>query len=418
MHRLLVIGIAISLGAGAFACDKDWLHDLPPEIQRIAHRTMQEKEKESPQTAPHESQANAPKPDAKLRKELDDDIAMGKEIAGKVAKELKMSTSQPMVDRVRRIGKELSEVANQVHVIAPWGEKRFTQFDYTFEVLEGNDVNAFSIPGGFIYIYEGLIKYAETDHELAGVIAHEIAHASFRHVATLQREYSKMQAVTLPLILISLLTGTDSGQKVAMGTNLLEQAVGSGWSIKAEKAADFGGLEYLYRSKYSPVGMLTFMERLAFDERNQMNVDWGIFRTHPPNKERARDIYNFLMSRDVKVSRSLTSTTFRAMDVEELDLSHSIKVLGKRIVTFSGDGAAARSNEAAIKLNTFFDSVPRLFEVELRGATLYGRGEALFTVHEHDAKAKNLTTEEYAKQVMTELKAAVFDLSYRTLIQG
>ena len=68
-------------------------------------------------------------------------------------------------------------------------------------------MNAFSLPGGYVFVFDGLVKYSESDDELAGVLAHEICHAKFRHVATLDKEASKLQAISLPAILIAIFSG-------------------------------------------------------------------------------------------------------------------------------------------------------------------------------------------------------------------
>ncbi len=116
---------------------------------------------------------------------------------------------------MRLIGGELAAIANASKVRTTWGDKRLNPFEYTFKVVE-EDVNAFSLPGGYIYIYEGLVKYAESDDELAGVLAHEIAHASMRHVATMQREAGKLSAMQNPLILAAILIGGAKGGDAMM----------------------------------------------------------------------------------------------------------------------------------------------------------------------------------------------------------
>lgn len=399
--------LSASLMTSCHACDA--CGALPPSVEAIIQEVSQE------QKAVEEN------PLLKVmtpRKDLDSDIAMGKEVAERVRKEMKLSTSTQMTERVKRIGNEIAAIANRTHIVAPWGDKRFSPFEYSFEVIEGDDINAFSLPGGFIFVYEGLIKYAETDHELAGVIAHEIAHASFRHVATLQAESSRLQSLTIPLILVSLLSGTDTGQKTAIATNLLETAVGSGWSVKAEEAADYGGLNYMLASNYDPVGSLTFMERLAFDAGSSEGIDWGIFRTHPPSKNRAQDMIRFLLKRNIPIRRSTASTTFRAIRVDELDGTYSIRILGEKIVTLAGETSLVRANAAVDRLNAFLDSVPGIFQVSLDGtARLLGDQTPLIEFASEDAAHLKVSEADLAQRALNELKSAIFDLRRRTLAQ-
>ncbi len=355
------------------------------------------------------------KAEANHKKDIEDDIKLGKEVAVDITKEMKSSTNQEMIDRVNRIGTELAQIANGNKVTVPWGDPRLNKFPYTFTVLQGGDVNAFSIPGGYIYVYEGLINYAETDHELAGVLAHEISHAAFRHLATLQREQSKLQAITLPLILLSLLSGTNSGQGIATGASLYNQAKGSGWSVNAENAADYGAVQYLMLAggKYQPVGMLTFIERLAYDERNRPQYDWGIYRTHPPSKERANSINKALISFNLPRQRSISSTTFQALVKPGQDASQEVWLNGTKIVTFNGLNAKTRSNEAAEKLTRFVDSTPRIFEVGQRGAAVIGGNNEIFEFDDDDEQIQKLTKEALASQASKALKQAIYGLNFK-----
>ncbi len=401
--------LACALASAHIGCPECSEHALPPEVTAIVHQVQEEQK---------QAEENPLLKVTTPKKELDADVAMGKDVAERVRKEMKLSTSAQMTDRVKRIGNEIAAIANRMHVVAPWGDKRFSPFEYSFEVIEGEDINAFSLPGGFIFVYEGLIKYAETDHELAGVIAHEIAHASFRHVATLQKESSKLQSFTIPLILVALLSGTDTGQKAAVATNLFETAIGSGWSVKAEEAADYGGLNYMVNSNYDPVGALTFMERLAFDAGSSEGIDWGIFRTHPPSKNRAQDMIRFLLKRDLPIHRSRTSTTFRAIRVDELDGTYSIRLLGEKVVTMAGPTSQARADQAIERLNVFLDTLPGIFQVSLSGtATLKGDHQPLIELTPEDAAYSKLSEQALAQRVLSEMKSALFDLRRRTLVQ-
>src|SRR6202043_1532595 len=106
-------------------------------------------------------------------KAITDDEALGKKFAAQVDKDYKQTDDLKMQARLERIGNELAAIANAHHLIATWGDKRFTPFHYHFKVIKGSDVNAFSLPGGYIYVFEGLVTYVESDDELAGVVGHE-----------------------------------------------------------------------------------------------------------------------------------------------------------------------------------------------------------------------------------------------------
>lgn len=349
-----------------------------------------------------------------------DDLKRDREVGGKYAqqvdKELKASTDAESIARVQRIGKELSDIANATHAEATWGDKRLNPFEYQFKLVQDKDVNAFSLPGGYIYVYDGLIKFAESDDELAGVLAHEIAHAAFRHVATLQREESKIQAIQIPLILLSILTG---GAGAAMNTlsvgSLVGTAVGNGWSVKAEEAADYGGFQYLRKSKYDPSGMLTFMERLAVTERRKlMGIDLGIYRTHPPSEERADSIEKYMKADGVPIRRSKVSSSCRVEVKPHEDGTVRLEFNTRPIVAFSGSDALSRADKAAANLNAFFDSEPELYELQVTPeGRISGRRQPLFELSHDDAVAAKSTVAQLSQDTALNVKRAMGSLSFR-----
>ena len=244
----------------------DWRSELPPQVlDLIAQQEQTSTTGEPPAT--DKEQEKAKKDQERHKRDIENDIKEGKEIAELVEKELKLSQDKDAEAKLQAIGAELAEIANQAPVDVTWGDGRFNQFQYQFKLLEGDDVNAFSLPGGYIFFYDGLIKFAESDDEIAAVVAHEISHAAFRHMATLRREQAKMSWAALPAILAAAFS---RNPEVISGTltaaSLTNQAFASGWSVDAEKSADYGAVQYMVKSRYNAVGMLTFMERLAFQD--------------------------------------------------------------------------------------------------------------------------------------------------------
>jgi Zn-dependent protease with chaperone function len=351
--------------------------------------------------------------DARHKSELDRDKELGKKYSVEVEKGLKLSKNQEAVDRVQRIGGELAEVANRENVTVLWGDRRLNPFEYTFKVVEGQDVNAFSLPGGYIYIHEGLIKFSESDHELAGVLAHEIAHASFRHVATLQKEAGKLSVMQIPLILAAIFGGT-SGMDVLRAGGLAAQAVASGWSQKAEEAADFGGLQYMLSSNYNPTGILTFMERLAKDEQSRPYVNWGIYRTHPPSRERAAALTQSMRTLNLPIRRSQVTVSLKTQVKPGENGIVELWFSGKKLVGFAGTDALDRADAAARRLDVYFDDVPDVYTIRTSyPATILGGAKPLITLLPEDAKAETLSVDDLLDRTVKNLQAAVFNISYR-----
>lgn len=352
----------------------------------------------------------------KAAKKHQDDIERdkkdGAEIAKEVAKQVKFSEKAEYLSRVSRIGGEIAAIANKERVEVTWGDKRLSPFEYKFFVVQGEDVNAFSVPGGYIYVYEGLVEFAESDDELAGVLAHEIAHASFRHIATMMNEQKKFDWVTLGAILAAIWSPRDAGN-ILIPTGLAMQGVQSGWSVDAEEAADYGALQYITKSKYNPLGNLTFMERLAYRDRYQPKIDWGIYQTHPHAEDRAKTMLKKLRSLGTSIARSSVTTSLRATS-KIGDTGIEVWFGQTRIHVFSGDDAQKRADRATDHLNAFFDRVPALFDVEVQGAaTLSGAKRTLFEVQPADAVAEKIELGECVDRAYQALRKAVFDVGYR-----
>ncbi|MCG9895812.1 MAG: M48 family metalloprotease [Fimbriimonadaceae bacterium] len=350
--------------------------------------------------------------DEALTRDIEADIELGNEYAKELAKELKFSEDAEMVERVRRIGDEMADLANARHPEVSWGDPRPTRFPYEFFVIQGDDVNAFSIPGGKIYINEGLVRFAESDDELAGVIGHEIAHAAFRHVAVMRRQAARFDLVQIPLILAAVISGSREAMGGLTAVQMARQSSQSGWSLNAERSADWGGLQYMVGSPYDPVGMLTFMERLAYIDKGAGRVDWGIFATHPPSRERAEAIRGHLRSLNVPIRRSRTSTTLRA--TSRIGDNQDIQIFfgDRQIHSFRGEGAIERSEDAVRRLNFFFDQVPSLDQVARNGYKLFGGGRMLFEVRQEDMMPDQDLDAEFLK-VLETMRAITYGVAFR-----
>lgn len=350
--------------------------------------------------------------DPKHQEDINLDVSRGEDYSKRIAKQVEFSENEEYIERVETIGNALADIANTHKVDVSWGDERLSPFNYQFHVLKGEDVNAFSIPGGYIYIYEGLIEFAETDDELAGVIAHEIAHASFRHIAKMMDEQSKLNVVNLGAVLWAIFSKGDAA-KILLPTQLFNLALGSGWSIDAEIAADRGCVQYLMLSEYNALGVLTFMERLAYQNRLNPTFDWGIYQTHKPTEERAHDLTIELRANDVPFQRSEVTTTLRAV-AKPGDGGIEVWYAGTKIHLFAGDDAQSRSESAIMRLNSFFDAVPAMYELELRGNnTIYGRGRTLFSVEGPDASAQGVTFDGSVRKAYNAMEISVFSLGER-----
>jgi beta-barrel assembly-enhancing protease len=236
------------------------------------------------------------------------EVKLGRETAVEVEKQYKLITSGPQYDRVQRIGREVSAALLRLDIIDEYrklyklpksGDKgKRVPFEFTFKVVDTTkEVNAFSLAGGPIYVTKGLLDYTTSDHELAAVLAHEATHTTFHHVDQIvkkQRKVSQQQMWGLLAVILAGAVGGGSALSnavpVLMGAQLVTIAAMSGYGQDLETEADRIGVKALTSTQYNPVGMLTFMQKLARDDRLHSNPNYGAFQSHPYTNERVAAI--------------------------------------------------------------------------------------------------------------------------------
>jgi len=197
------------------------------------------------------------------------EVNMGRKLAKKVNSEIGLVQDNKMQERVSRIGKRLVEVCDRKEIV------------YSFSAVKGDEVNAFSLPGGYVFVNEGLIKKTHSDDELAAVLAHEIAHVAARH--SVKRFESGIGAQILEIATIAAGRKTSLTQGVGMASLATQLA----YSREDELAADRLGVRYMEKAGFDPKAMLTFLEMM--EEQEQYKRDYipeGITRprnasTHP-----------------------------------------------------------------------------------------------------------------------------------------
>lgn len=152
-------------------------------------------------------------------------------------------------------------------------------FPWELKIIEDDSVlNAFCLPGGYIYVYTGLIKYLDTEDALAGVIGHEMAHADLRHGTKQMLENSGLSLIT------RLIFGVDNSTLVGIGQNLISLS----FSRDDESAADMKSVEMLYETDYDARGVSRFFEKIQLDKKDQGVIEF--VSTHPSPENRVENI--------------------------------------------------------------------------------------------------------------------------------
>ena len=169
-----------------------------------------------------------------------DEEELGKKYSRDIEEQSKIVTDPAIVERVDKIGQALAKIANEQEVPARYGSSSISKFKYTFKVIEDKDINAFSLPGGLIYVNTGLLEAVESDDELAGVLAHEIAHASHHHMSQIIEKQSRVDHIVAILAVAGILCnmrGNDFNN-LLYGAQLMRTGKVSGYTMEAEKDAD------------------------------------------------------------------------------------------------------------------------------------------------------------------------------------
>ena len=178
------------------------------------------------------------------------DVELGKEAAKDVEKEVKVVDDKQLTNYVANLGKRLA------------ANSQAPDYPYSFKVIADDSINAFALPGGPIYVHSGLIKAADNEAQLAGVLAHEIGHVALRHST---HQMSKAQIVQIPLAIASGALGNSGGllgSLSQMGISLGVNSLFLKYSRDAEKEADLVGARTMARTGYDPVEMARFFEKL------------------------------------------------------------------------------------------------------------------------------------------------------------
>ncbi len=211
------------------------------------------------------------------------ELQLGRKMAEKFGKELQLlPASDPLVRYVDRVVQKLAAHSDRPELI------------YRFHVIDEDTLNAFALPGGYIYIYRGLLNHLNDESELAAVLGHEIGHVTARHAV---QRYTKVQSYQLGKMIASVLLPIPQG--VGNLTDMLALAVVQGFGREDELQSDELSIRYLQASGYDPratvrlLETLKRVERLQQDEKKdageKVEVYHGAFASHPETEKRIRD---------------------------------------------------------------------------------------------------------------------------------
>jgi beta-barrel assembly-enhancing protease len=200
---------------------------------------------------------------------LESEIRMGKQYAMQVENSVKMVQDPVVTEYVNRIGQNLVRNSD-------------AQVPFTIKVIDSDEINAFALPGGFFYVNSGLLLAADEEAELAGVMAHEIAHVAARHGTRQMTRAQWANIGTIPLIFVGGGIGYAVYEAAGLGLPLTFMK----FQRNFEAEADYLGLQYMYKTGYDPQAFISFFEKIQAKEKKKPGTLAKAFATHPQTPDR------------------------------------------------------------------------------------------------------------------------------------
>lgn len=235
---------------------------------------------------------------------IEDEIALGEQVASEIDEEAPLIHDNDISGYIQEIGYSLAKASNRLN---------FPEYNYQFKVINEDVINAFALPGGYIYVYRGLLEQVENESELAGVLAHEIGHVIGRHGAKI---WSKM----IILSGIAIIATESIPEKHKKWKTVAE--IGGGFALiftqlkysrDAEREADFIGVNLMVEGGYHPEGMITLFQKFAKMEKGKPSAFQTFFSSHPTPTERIENTENEINQIPPNNNLIITTANFSKM---------------------------------------------------------------------------------------------------------
>ncbi len=270
--------------------------------------------------------------------------AIGEQAVAQIEKEWPIISNPEITARLEMI----------LNKLEPFMQRRIK---WEIRLVKTENVNAFCLPGGFIFFTTGIIDILNSDSEIAAVMAHEMIHADRKHSLRMAAESQK---ITLGALAVMVLSGGSAAPIIL--AQLAQVAVTNSYTMELESEADSLGLEALMAAGYSPSGMVTLFEKFINEELRQPVIEYGIYMNHPETRTRIQRVLNKMRELKIPVQRKFP-----------LGLLHtSIK---ENILSI--DGIEVIKAES-LKLNEIKDAIDKYLQLELAPHDVYVMNKKLF----------------------------------------
>lgn len=212
---------------------------------------------------------------------------MGAQVRQQVLQEYKLYSASPaLVSYVRGVGEKLASQS-----------VRRNEVNFSFDIVESNEINAFAIPGGGIFVTTELLKYLKNEAELAAVLGHEISHVDAKHTQEALRRAMVAQGIVQG--------GLSDSQVLAAVASLTANLILRGFSREQERESDRLGAVLASKFNYDPAAMTGFLQTLLTTEDRTPNRIVGLLQTHPGTEERINLLKSYIAQNNIKVSNPI-----------------------------------------------------------------------------------------------------------------
>lgn len=258
-------------------------------------------------------------------KGTESEVKLGRMLAAQVDKEAKFVDDPIITEYVNRVGQNIV-----LHSDA--------KVPFTIKVIDSDEVNAFALPGGFFYVNKGLILAADNEAELAGVMAHEIAHVAARHA---MENEAKLQAINIGMLAGILLGGPILSNVLYNGGGFFEGMAFLKFSRGAEEEADKLGVQYMWAAGYDPSAMATMFEKLEAKNKKKPGTIAKLFADHPAPADRRASALALAARFPEKEEYVISSSEFQRVKNRLLRLSNA-RASSSGAIASTDDGTPGR----------------------------------------------------------------------------
>src|SRR5262245_36766794 len=243
---------------------------------------------------------------------LEREVAIGRQLAAEVDRTSKIINDPLVTEYVNRIAQNLVLHSD-------------SKVPFTIKVIDSEVVNAFALPGGFLYVNRGLLEAAENEAEVAGVIAHEIAHVAARHGVEQASKGELINYLSIPLIFM----GGIGGYAIRQGLGLAVPLTFLKFSRGAEKEADRLGAQYMWASGYDPNALISFFEKLQAKDKKKPGTLSKLFSTHPMTGDRITEVQSLIGQFPDRGEYQISTSEFSLVKTRVTSLSGTARASGR-----------------------------------------------------------------------------------------